>query len=724
GNVRSTPWLYEFFYASLWRMRWFADASKRFVGGWCGRRLAPKIAALRPDIVLSTYPLGSAGLAWLRTHRRLEMPVGAWVSDFAPHPFWVYDGLDQHFVMHPVAVETARRCVPGAPVTAAAVPVVRAFAPGDRTAARQRGDLPEDAFVALVSCGSLGFGDVEDAVRELLAAAPRVLPVVACGRNEDLRRRVAAIDPRRVRALGWTDEMPQLTVAADVVVTNAGGATSLEALACGRPVLMYRPIAAHGKANAALMAQAGLAQVTGKGELTPSVRRLCDEPETLRTMEKTATEHATGRSIADDLRELAAVTPARAPEPLPAADAMFLHVQTPQVPQQVSAVLMFDRKPDGDSITVADAAFMLAAAPRAGGRLIPGTAWRRARWQPDPDIDIQDAIDEVETADLIEAMDAFFSVGVTMARPCVGRVVHGLPGDRSALMFKLHHALGDGMVVIWALVAKTRDEQFIAEARQPRGAAPTPRGVARGALRGAKLVSGGLWQLVTAGRAPRSPLDGATASAERHHGVAEFPSERIVTAANAYGVRRTEFLLALVGEALHRTADPGDRVRVMVTRSTRSPKTLRLAGNHTGAASVDLPTGAMPFRERALGSQRALRAQVRSGAPETAAMVLRLLGFTPPWLHAKLSRLVYSSTWFNVITSMLPGEETSVALKGAPLPVVYPVLALAPGVGMSVGLMTWLGKVTVCISAAPDVVPFTDDFIAALHQILAEVERP
>jgi hypothetical protein len=31
ANVQVTPWLYEFFYASLWRHRWFTAASKRFV---------------------------------------------------------------------------------------------------------------------------------------------------------------------------------------------------------------------------------------------------------------------------------------------------------------------------------------------------------------------------------------------------------------------------------------------------------------------------------------------------------------------------------------------------------------------------------------------------------------------------------------------------------------------------------------------------------------------
>jgi UDP-N-acetylglucosamine:LPS N-acetylglucosamine transferase len=62
-NVRRTPWLYEFFYTAIQRNRWFADASKRFVGAWCGRRLARHIDEYRPDVILCTYPLGSSGLA-------------------------------------------------------------------------------------------------------------------------------------------------------------------------------------------------------------------------------------------------------------------------------------------------------------------------------------------------------------------------------------------------------------------------------------------------------------------------------------------------------------------------------------------------------------------------------------------------------------------------------------------------------------------------------------
>lgn len=98
-NVESTPWLYDFFYESLWRYRWFANASRRFVGAWSGRLLRRAIAEHAPELIVSTYPLGTAGLDWLRRRGGLDVPVAAVVSDFSPHPFWVYPEVDLHYVM-------------------------------------------------------------------------------------------------------------------------------------------------------------------------------------------------------------------------------------------------------------------------------------------------------------------------------------------------------------------------------------------------------------------------------------------------------------------------------------------------------------------------------------------------------------------------------------------------------------------------------------------------
>jgi UDP-N-acetylglucosamine:LPS N-acetylglucosamine transferase len=315
-NVEKTPWLYDYFYLSVWRHRWFAAASKRFVGAWGGRRLRRHIERIKPDLIVSTYPLGSAALAWLVRHRGLAIPVGAWVSDFAPHPFWVHRDLDLHLVMHPVAVPMAQQCAPAASVIVSAPPVAHTFRLADRLDSRARLGLPANPFIALVTCGSLGFGQSEVAVREVLNGDPDARVVVVCGRNERLRVRIDAEfgGDDRVLVHGWVDDMAALMSAADVVVTNAGGVTSLEAFACGRPVLMYRPIAGHGKANAELMAEAGLAEVCPyEGDLADTVHRLRADPHRLSAMQHAAELHSASHYLAEGLKALCAAGTAATP---------------------------------------------------------------------------------------------------------------------------------------------------------------------------------------------------------------------------------------------------------------------------------------------------------------------------------------------------------------------------------------------------------------------------
>jgi WS/DGAT/MGAT family acyltransferase len=729
-NVQRTPWLYEFFYSSLCRWPWFAASSKRVVGTWAGRRLARHLRAFRPDVVLSTYPLGTAGLDWLRKHRGLRTPVGAWVSDFAPHPFWVYRDIDLNLVMHQVAIAPANRWEPGAQVGVSAPPVVDGFAPGDRAAARRELDLPEDGFVALVSCGSLGFGSVESAAAALVNADPGITVVVACGRNEALRRRLlrGGDHDGRLRALGWTDQMPALTVACDVVVTNAGGATSLEALACGRTVLMYQPIAAHGRANAELMAAAGLAEVCrNPTELAATVRRLRAHPEQLAALESAALATAKERTVADGLDDLLAAAGGGPSDPalrrLRAEDALFVHIETPQVPQQLGAVLLLDPKPDGSPTTLADAADLLDAAPALRGRIVGGTAWRQPSWQPDDSIRAQDVVDLVvlgqgdTPSDLDGALDQFFSEPLD-GRDGTGRarVVHGLEGGQSALLLKLHHAAADGIAVISSLVARCRGREL--PAPPPAAAAPEPD--LRQRVAAAVDLVRGVSSLARAGRAPRTVLDGPTETSFRHHARVDMAAAELRVAAKAMDTRTTDLAVALLAEALDQVlteqgGDHPDTIRVMMPRSTRTTATFHNSGNHTGAASVDLPVGPMSLAERVRRTNDLTAAQVAASAPHAAHAVVWVLGVLPPWLHRRLARLVYRSTWFNAIASVLPGARARVSLHGATMTRVYPVLALAPGVGLSVGVMIWADQVLFCLTGNSNTAGTVDALAEALR---------
>ncbi|MGC9667208.1 MGDG synthase family glycosyltransferase [Planosporangium sp. 12N6] len=222
--------------------------------------------------VVSTYPLASQVLGQLRRRGAVRAPVVTYLTDLSVHRLWVARGVDLHLALHPVAAEQAR--LAGADRVRVTAP---ALAPGfgpaggaaRRLAARRRFGLPAAAPLALVVAGSWGVGEVAAAATDL-AATGLVAPVVACGRNETLRHQLAA---HGVIALGWTDDMPTLLAACDVVVQNAGGLTSLEALATGVPVLTYRSLDGHGRTNAAALEAAGwIPWVRHRDELGPLLR--------------------------------------------------------------------------------------------------------------------------------------------------------------------------------------------------------------------------------------------------------------------------------------------------------------------------------------------------------------------------------------------------------------------------------------------------------------------
>jgi len=94
-------------------------------------------------------------------------------------------------------------------------------------------------------------------------------PVVALRPQRGLRARLADGGPGT--ALGWIDDMPALLRACDVVVQNAGGLSSLEAMASGLPVVTHRPVPGHGLTNAAALETAGLAAWVRRPELLAPV---------------------------------------------------------------------------------------------------------------------------------------------------------------------------------------------------------------------------------------------------------------------------------------------------------------------------------------------------------------------------------------------------------------------------------------------------------------------
>jgi UDP-N-acetylglucosamine:LPS N-acetylglucosamine transferase len=297
-TMRRAPWLYGLGYGLLVRHARIARWCKRGAAARLGRSLGPLVAAERPDLVFSTYPMTSGGLAWLRRHGRLGARSVAVVTDVAVHPFWIWADVDETWTLLPASRDQARAVEPNAEVQLAPPAVAASFRPGDRTAARWACALPSECLVVLVTGGSLAFGGLERMVDAVLAAGEDVRAVVLCGCAERLRRHLSRrADPRLV-VLGWTEEVPTLVTAADVVLTTAGGMIATEALAAGRPVLFAKPVPGHGRAGAWMTAAAGLGLVCPRpADVTAALRRLRERPAELAALAERA--EAFGRADLD-----------------------------------------------------------------------------------------------------------------------------------------------------------------------------------------------------------------------------------------------------------------------------------------------------------------------------------------------------------------------------------------------------------------------------------------
>ncbi|MGH3941028.1 MAG: wax ester/triacylglycerol synthase domain-containing protein [Pseudonocardiaceae bacterium] len=735
-NVNRTPWLYELFYRALWRHPWFAKSSCRVVGAWSGRRLAPIIADYQPDLVVSTYPLGTGGLDWIRRRGDLDAPVAAIISDFAPHPFWVYSEVDLHYVASEPSLRALHDARPDARGAIGAPPVVSAFHPADpagQATARLRFGLPERGMIVLISCGSLGFGSMRRAVDAALAADPGICVVVACGHNEKLRARLIARrePPQRLVVLGWTADMATLITATDVVVNNAGGATVLEAVACGRMVLLFEPIAGHGRANAELMTQAGLATLCERPQdLSTALRELAREPARLAAAQQHALAHIGTLDLGAEIATLPTLPRHHGARRLSAPDAFFAYTATSTIPQQVGAVILLEDAGPPELLARHLAQLIADRAPALPmlARTLELRHGRRPRWLSVEHIDPSRHLDtrKVGAGQLWSAaLREFFTTPVPLDRPPWQLLVVADPDSgRTAVLAKLHHALGDGLAITATLIGLLSDRknpqtQHRTATVPGRRAQTVPGG---GALRG--LVS-----LASAGLAPGRRSGPSTPA--RSYAMAEMSGTKVRSAARAHGVSTTALLLAVVAEAVHRSPAPEasgadgihteNRLRVMVPQTTRAPRRADAMGNRTAAIALDLPVGPMPVARRVTDVATALVRLERAGQPAAAQLVLNALGRLPAPLHARLARVIYGRRFFTLIASVLPGSRRTHRVMGARVASAFPMLPLADGVGLAVGFMAWGPLLTAGVSTDTGLFPDAEEFADTLLRVFDDV---
>jgi UDP-N-acetylglucosamine:LPS N-acetylglucosamine transferase len=275
-QLRLVPWTYSIIYWLLEHVAPVRALARRLLCIFGSRPLARRIAEHDPDVIVSTYPAVTVVLARLRRTGVVKCPTIATITDLTGLFFWAQPGIDMHMVMYGQSLSPVER-IAGQGSVRLVRPLISAefLQPRCPRESRRALGLPEEGRAVVVSGGGWGVGDIAGAVREFVAV-PEVSSIVClAGRNDQLARRLrrSFADVGRVHVYGFTDKMPEILAAADVLVHSTGGVTCLEAMAAGTPVVSYGLPVGHARVNTRAMAALDLVRLAkDTSELREQVR--------------------------------------------------------------------------------------------------------------------------------------------------------------------------------------------------------------------------------------------------------------------------------------------------------------------------------------------------------------------------------------------------------------------------------------------------------------------
>lgn len=470
---------------------------------------------------------------------------------------------------------------------------------------------------------------------------------------------------------------------------------------------------------------------------------------------------------------------------LSAADAAFFYLESPTTPQHVGAIAILSA-PDGFDydrlVRLIEERISLAPRYRQKVRGVPGNLANPV-WVDDADFDLtyhvrRSALPRPGTErELLDFAARIQARLLDHDRPLWEMyLVEGLTQGRVAIVTKTHPSMVDGQRNPAGAGGVDITEVLLDDSPQPRrtvpalwvpGREPSSIGLITQALvdtvRRPAAVLDPVRLSVREARATTSRITAAAGSVgtaaraltrsrrtarqfplraapgmHRRIAVARMSLDTLREVRNRRGGTVHDAILtvmtgALRGWLLERGEDlaPAATVRALVPvgQDGVEPTPGWNQSSAIAAVLVDLPVGEPHPARRLAQVQYATAADAASSSAVAADRLVGLSGFAPPTLHSLSARAAHrlAGRMYDVAITNVPGPQRPRYAAGARLTEIFPVMPLAEGHAMSVGITSYDGGVYAGIAADRDAVPDVDrlgELVEASLRELAAASRP
>ncbi len=258
-----------------------------------------------PDLVVCTHPFPLQMAANLKRQSLVRSQLVTILTDFTAHPFWLHNEVDAYTVAHPgMKFEMIKRGISEDIIHPVGIPITKGFLKDyDKTEIRKELEL-EDITTVLIMGGSLGFGDIKETFQALLNSRKELQLIVVAGKNQKIIKQVkkyASNTEKPVKIYSYTDKIPELMSASDLIITKPGGLTVSEALVKNLPMILISPIPGQEEKNARFLQNSGVAaRIYPKQNVEEVLFQVLDNPLRIRQMNEMA-QHLARPNAAEDI---------------------------------------------------------------------------------------------------------------------------------------------------------------------------------------------------------------------------------------------------------------------------------------------------------------------------------------------------------------------------------------------------------------------------------------
>ena len=159
--------------------------------------------------------------------------------------------------------------------------------------------------------------------------------------------------------------------------------------------------------------------------------------------------------------------------------------------------------------------------------------------------------------------------------------------------------------------------------------------------------------------------------------------------------------------------------------ASAGPDEARDLGNRMSTILVKLPLHEPDPGKRLETLREQTERLKESDNARAASLIIEATGWAPPTINRVLSSAMTRPLVFNLVVSNVPGPQQPFYLLGKRLREIYPFVPLSPqNHAISIGLVSYDGRVFFGLAGDRDIVPDLDDLADALSEATARAAGP